>query len=105
MVTYENELLLRGKDGAPIPYVIPPRTLLIESPAAIVDDSVDSHAQPQGRRGVPGIPVRSARGQAILADYGFRPVKEGVPPPSSAQPLPPRLFTMDELGGWAKIEQ
>jgi len=43
LVTYENELLLRKKAGKPIPYVIPPSTLLIESPAALVDSNVDAH--------------------------------------------------------------
>jgi sulfate transport system substrate-binding protein len=103
VVTYENELLLRNKESAPIPYVIPPRTLLIESPAAIVDSSVDSH----GNRKVAEAFLEfllSEQGQKIVADYGFRPVKEGVPPPSHAQPMPPKLFTMAELGGWAKLE-
>jgi sulfate transport system substrate-binding protein len=31
-------------------------------------------------------------------------VKPEVPPPSQAQPLPPKLFTMADLGGWAKLE-
>ena len=43
VVTYENELLLRNKESEPIPYVIPPATLLIESPAAVVETSVESH--------------------------------------------------------------
>jgi sulfate transport system substrate-binding protein len=104
VVTYENELLLRNKGNVPIPYVIPPRTLLIESPAAIVDSSVDSH----GTRGVAEAFLEflvSDKGQHILADYGFRPVKDGVPPPAEAQPMPPKLFTMADLGGWAKIEE
>jgi sulfate/thiosulfate transport system substrate-binding protein len=104
VVTYENELLLQGKEGAAIPYVIPPRTLLIESPAAIVDASVEAHANRKVAEAFLEF-VRSEKGQAILADYGFRPVKSGVPPPSHAQPLPPKLFTIAELGGWAKIER
>ncbi len=43
VVTYENELLLHNKESEPIPYVIPPATLLIESPAAVVETSVESH--------------------------------------------------------------
>lgn len=104
VVTYENELLLRNKDKAPIPYVIPPRTLLIESPAAIVDRSVESHDSRKVAEAFLEFLV-SETGQKILSEYGFRPVKEGVPPPSQAQPMPPKLFTMADLGGWAKIEQ
>jgi sulfate/thiosulfate-binding protein len=104
VVTYENELLLRNKENAPIPYVIPPSTLLIESPAAVVETSVDSH----GNRAVVQAFLEfllSDQGQRIFADYGFRPVKPEVSPPSQAQPLPPKLFTMADLGGWARIEQ
>jgi sulfate/thiosulfate transport system substrate-binding protein len=104
VVTYENELLLRNKESAPIPYVIPPRTLLIESPAAVVDSSVDAH----GTRKVAEAFLEfllSEKGQRILVDYGFRPVKDGVPPPAQAQPMPPKLFTMADLGGWAGLEQ
>ena len=31
-------------------------------------------------------------------------IKPGVAPPKQAQPLPPKLFTMADLGGWAKLE-
>ncbi len=104
VVTYENELLLRGKESAPIPYVIPPRTLLIESPAAVVDSSVESH----GNRKVAEAFLEfllSEKGQGILSAYGFRPVSDGVPPPPRSQPMPPQLFTMADLGGWSRIEK
>jgi sulfate transport system substrate-binding protein len=104
VVTYENELLLRNKESEPIPYVIPPSTLLIESPVAIVESSVDAH----GNRAVAEAFLDflgSDPGQRIFAEFGFRPVKPEVPPPGQAQPLPPRLFTMADLGGWARIER
>jgi sulfate/thiosulfate-binding protein len=104
VVTYENELLLRNKESAPIRYVIPPRTLLIESPAAVVDTSVASHGNREVAEAFLAF-LLSERGQRIFADYGFRPVKDGVPPPSQAQPMPPKLFTMADLGGWARLEQ
>jgi sulfate transport system substrate-binding protein len=104
VVTYENELLLRNRESQPIPYVIPPATLLIESPAAIVETAVDAH----GSRGVAEAFlefVHSDRGQQIVAEYGFRPVKSGVPAPAGAGALPSKVFTMSDLGGWAKLEQ
>ena len=103
VVTYENELLLRNKENEPIPYVIPPATLLIESPAAVVATAVESH----GSGVVADAFVEfllSDQGQRIVAGYGFRPVKSGAAAPGGAQPLPPKLFTMADLGGWAKIE-
>ena len=72
VVTYENELLLRGKEGEPIPYVIPPATLLIESPAAIVESSVERH----GNRALAEAFLeflRSAEGQRILSTTASGP--------------------------------
>ena len=44
IVTYENELLLQGKLDGQVPlYAVPPATLLIEGPAAIVDAYVARH--------------------------------------------------------------
>jgi sulfate/thiosulfate transport system substrate-binding protein len=106
VVTYENELLLQRKmKKAEAPYVIPPATLLIESPGVIVDASVERH----GNRAVAEAFLdflRSAEGQRILSDYGFRAldprIDEQVP---GRAPLPPRLFTMKDLGGWGKINK
>jgi sulfate transport system substrate-binding protein len=103
VVTYENELLLHNKESDPIPYVIPASTLLIEGPAALVDESLEAH----GNRAVAEAFLEflvSEQGQAIFAQFGFRPVKPGGPAPSGAQPMPTGLFTMADLGGWAKIE-
>jgi sulfate/thiosulfate transport system substrate-binding protein len=102
IVTYENELLLQSKiAGRRIPYAIPPATLLIEGPAAIVDASVNRH----GNRAVAEAfleYVRSAEAQQILADYGFRPFDSEVLSRSDSAPMPEKLFTMADLGGWAK---
>jgi sulfate transport system substrate-binding protein len=103
VVTYENELLLRGREGEAIPYVIPPATLLIESPAALVESSVDRH----GNRTVAEAFLeflRSSEGQRIFADYGFRPVNPDEKKSVENRPVPGKLFTMADLGGWAKVE-
>ncbi len=106
IVTYEDEILLhnKGEGKEAIPYVVPSATLLIEGPAAVVETSVESH----GNRAVAEAFVeflRSDQGQQIFADFGFRPVKAGLPAPSGAGPMPAKLFTMADLGGWAKLEQ
>jgi sulfate/thiosulfate-binding protein len=104
VVTYENELLLRKRFGKnPIPYVTPPATLQIESPAALVEASVERHGNREVAEAFFAF-LRSAEGQAILADYGFRPVGDGASVPGQP-PLPPRLFTIRDLGGWAKVKQ
>ena len=102
VVTYENELLLRRKmTGQAAPYVIPPATLLIEGPAAVVDASVERH----GNRGLAEAFLaflRTDEAQTILSNYGFRPVDPRLDPPGRA-PLPARLFRMADLGGWSKV--
>ena len=101
VVTYENELLLQRKmTGKAAPYVVPPATLLIEGPAVVVDASVERHGnRPLAEAFLEFL--RGDRGQALLADYGFRPVD----PRLDTRPLPPRLFTMTDLGGWSKVNE
>ena len=104
VVTYENELLLqRRRTGEVVPYIIPPATLLIEGPAALVEASLKRH----GNRAVAEAfltYLRSAEAQAILAAYGFRPLDSGAEVPG-LPPLPPHLFTMADLGGWKAINE
>jgi sulfate transport system substrate-binding protein len=103
VVTYENEILLRRREGADLPYVIPRRTLLIEGPAALVESSVKKHGNRPVAEAFLAF-LTSDEGQTILARYGFRPIKEGVAAPTP-EPLPAGLFTMADLGGWPRIEK
>jgi sulfate transport system substrate-binding protein len=105
IVTYENELLLRRRAGQAIPYVVPPSTLLIESPAAVVESSVAQHGNRQVAKAFLAF-LRGSEAQRILADYGFRPVKPepGATAATSTPPMPPGLFTMADLGGWSVVE-
>jgi sulfate transport system substrate-binding protein len=101
VVTYENEILLQSKKKrVDAPYVIPPATLLIEGPAVVVDTSVKRHGNRQVAEAFLAF-LRSEQGQRILADYGFRPLDSRL----DQRPLPPRLFTMKDLGGWTKINK
>ena len=102
IVTYENELLLQRKmTGKAAPYLIPPATLLIEGPAAIVEASVKRHGNRKLAEAFLAFLVTD-EAQKILADYGFRPLDSRLEPPGRA-PLPPKLFTMADLGGWSKV--
>lgn len=104
VVTYENELLLRAKEGDPIPYVVPSATLLIESPVAIVGPSVEKH----GNKAIVDAFVEfltSVEAQKIFADFGFRPVNPEAKDAVTGRPEPAKVFTTDDLGGWAKLEE
>jgi sulfate/thiosulfate transport system substrate-binding protein len=105
VVTYENELLLQGKlTGTEVPYVIPPATLLIEGPAAIVDDSVNRHGNREVAEAFLDF-LRTPESQRILADYGFRALDPALETDKTRKPLPPGLFTMAELGGWPRLNK
>ena len=95
VVTYENELNLRLKRSADsIVSIIPPRTLLIEGPAAVVETSVQRH----GNRIIAQAFLeflQGPEGQRILAEFGFRPLDA---------PLPKGVFSMKEIGGWPEIK-
>lgn len=104
VVTYENELLLRKKFGAkPIPYITPDTTLLIESPAAIVEASVARHDNRAVADAFFAF-LQSDDAQTILLDYGFRPINPRLKS-AAMPPLPPRLFTIRDLGGWPKVKK
>ncbi len=105
VVTYENELLLqRKKTGVEAPYVIPPATLLIESPAAVIEESVKRHGNREVAEAFLAF-LRSDEGQRIMADYGFRPLDPRLDTSKDHRPLPPRLFTIADLGGWGEINK
>ncbi|WP_165247109.1 sulfate ABC transporter substrate-binding protein [Paludisphaera soli] len=104
VVTYENELLLRAKEGDAIPYVVPPATLLIESPVALVGPSIAKHGNEALAKAFLEF-LLSAEGQKIFAEYGFRPVNPEVKDAVAGRPEPAKVFTTDDLGGWAKLEE
>lgn len=105
VVTYENELLLERKlTGSAAPYVLPARTLLIESPAAIVEASVQKH----GNRALAEAFlefVRSDTGQTILSEFGFRRLDGGPESLPERPPMPPGVFHVSDLGGWSKLQK
>jgi sulfate/thiosulfate transport system substrate-binding protein len=104
VVTYENELLLRRRfSKKPIPYATPEATLQIESPAALVETSIARHGNREVAEAFFAF-LLSGRGQAILVEYGFRPVDPALKV-AELPPLPPRLFTIRDLGGWPVVKK
>ncbi|WP_154665860.1 sulfate ABC transporter substrate-binding protein [Paenibacillus pinihumi] len=103
IVTYENELLARIRQGIDYNIVIPEDTILIENPAALIDRNVDKH----GSREVAEAFIEFLHGekaQMLFMDYGFRPVNEKVMAMAGERFTEPKgLFDIHYLGGWDEV--
>jgi len=95
-LAYENEAIFAQKKGQPVQFVIPKATILIENPIAVTSTSkhkTEAHAF-----------VKFRDAQKIFAQNGYRPVV-----PAAARgfnfPTRPQLFTIEYVGGWAKVEK
>jgi sulfate transport system substrate-binding protein len=104
LVTYEDEALLRQKQGKEFPFIAPESTILIENPIALIDKNVDKH---QTRKIAEAFIefAHSKEAQRLFAQYGLRPVNEEVAKEYAAKyPVPKYLFTINYLGGWNQVE-
>jgi sulfate/thiosulfate-binding protein len=99
LISYENEAITAQKKGQKVDYVIPDQTISIENPIAVVSKS--SHL-PQAKAFVDY--ALSAPAQQLFADWGYRPVEQAVFDKNKAKfPTPKGLFTIQDLGGWSKV--
>lgn len=98
LITYENEAIAARAKGQPLDYVVPPQTILIENPIAVVKGAHNAEAQ----RFVSFLYTPAA--QTIFAKAGYRPVIGGLTG-VRAFPQPPGLFTIASLGGWKQVSK
>ncbi|MGQ0811712.1 MAG: sulfate ABC transporter substrate-binding protein [Nitrospiraceae bacterium] len=104
LVTYENELLPRIKSGRPYDVIIPPQTVWIENPAALIDRHVDRHRVRDVAEAFIAF-LQGPEAQTAFRELGFRDV-DTTPPalhPGSATTHPAILFTIADLGGWTTV--
>jgi len=103
LLTYENEALLRQKNGRDFPFLIPEATILIENPITLVDQNVDKHGNREAASAFVDF-VLSTEAQRSFARYGFRPVNEEIAEEFTKEyPKPRLLFDISYLGGWEKV--
>jgi len=103
LLTYENEALLRQKNGRDFPFLIPEATILIENPIAIVDQNVDKHGNREAANAFVDF-VLTREAQRSFARYGFRPVNEEIAEEFTKEyPKPRLLFDISYLGGWERV--
>jgi sulfate/thiosulfate-binding protein len=96
LLDYESEAIFAQQHGVPLSYVIPPQTILIQTPAAAIATS-SNHATAQNFVNF----LWSPQAQTVFAQHGFRPVVPAVAKAFAAKfPQPQKLFTINLFGGW-----
>jgi sulfate/thiosulfate-binding protein len=104
LISYENEAIAARQKGADLDYVVPDESFLIENPVAVTKTG---SATAKGFLSF----IESDHGQAIFASKGFRPVSATVSPgtvpgandPANPFPAVTKLVTIEQLGGWKKV--
>jgi sulfate/thiosulfate-binding protein len=106
LISYENEAILARQSGESFDYIVPDATLKIESPGAVLKD-----ANPKAKAYLDF--VLSQAGQEEFVKKGFRPAVQGTPigevaganDPKNPFPVPAKLFTISDLGGWDAVSK
>lgn len=108
LLTWENEAYLAIKEAAPdsVEIVVPPQSILAETPVAVVDTVVDK----KGTRALAEAYLEylySPAGQTLAAKNHYRPSKpESVDPKLLADFPKLELFKVnDEFGSWANVQK
>src|SRR5215217_121821 len=97
LLSYEYEAITANKNGENLEYVIPDDTIRIN-----IDIATTKDAPAEAKSFLDY--VLSEEGQSKFAEWGYRPVNEQVLEANEGRfPDPPGLFTIEDLGGWDKV--
>jgi sulfate/thiosulfate transport system substrate-binding protein len=99
LLSYEYEATTAQKKGEKVDFVTPDDTIKID-----IDIATLKNAPPSAQRFLDY--VLSKPGQEKFAEWGYRPVNEEVLDGNKSKfPDPPGLFTIDDLGGWSRVNK
>ncbi|MEH2195037.1 MAG: sulfate ABC transporter substrate-binding protein [Nostoc sp.] len=105
LINYENEVILAGKNGNNLPYVVPQVNISIDNPVAVVDKNVDKHGTREVAQAFVDF-LYSTEAQREFAKLQYRPVNPTVTQEVASQHPPIKtLFTSQDLGGWDIIQK
>jgi sulfate transport system substrate-binding protein len=96
LLGYENEAIKAIEEGEDIEYIVPPSTIQIETPIAVTTAAPEPAAENFLNF------IWSDAGQEIWAEHGYRPVNPALVDEKEF-PTPADLFTIDQFGGWGKV--
>ena len=100
LLSYENEAIFAKRQGEKVDYVTPPTTFKIENPVAVLSKSKNKEKAEAFKQF-----LYSDKGQELWAEAGFRPVNQTVAKKFAKDfPAPDKLWTIDDLGGWDKVD-
>jgi ABC-type sulfate transport system substrate-binding protein len=98
LLSYEYEATTARRKGEDVDYVVPDDTIKID-----IDIAATKSAPPAAARFLDY--VLSPPAQERFASWGYRPVLPAVLEKHAKEfPDPPGLFTIDDLGGWPKVD-
>jgi sulfate/thiosulfate transport system substrate-binding protein len=104
VITYENEILVGRKAGKTYDYVVPPASIIIENPVAVVSKYAERH----GVQALAESFVKflfTPEVQRIFVEHGLRPVHPAVADEAKARfPAVPQPFAVADLGGWQQVQ-
>jgi sulfate transport system substrate-binding protein len=96
LLGYENEAIKAEKEGEEVEHIVPPSTILIETPIAVTTEAPEPAAEDFLKF------IWSNEGQEIWAENGYRPVNPKLVDPKQF-PTPKELFKISQFGGWSKV--
>jgi sulfate/thiosulfate-binding protein len=105
-ITYENEILTAQEAGLEDEMVIPPSTILIENPVAVVDEYADKHCVAIVAEAFVDF-LHSREAKELYTTVGFlRPTDRAKAQKGVGGYQPVRdLFTVEDFGGWTALNQ
>jgi sulfate/thiosulfate-binding protein len=97
LLDYEDDALYAQSQGSAITIITPPQTILIQNPIAVTTKA----SSPAAAKAFEAF-LLSPAGQKVWGKQGYRPVLASVAK-TFKFPTPKKLFTIDSLGGWTKV--
>lgn len=107
-ITYENEIKTANKAGLDDEMVVPPSTILIENPVAVVDKNADDHCVTDIANAFVEF-LHTPDVKALYSSVGFLrstdPSEAKAGDPANGFPAVKDLFTVADLGGWDALNE
>lgn len=105
-ITYENEVLTAREAGLEDEQVIPPATILIENPVAVVDGNVDAHCVREVAEAFVEY-LHTDEVKELYTTVGFLRSTDPAEAAKGGDGFDPieDLFTVEDFGGWENLNK